>query len=133
MTDVKNFKINRCENGLTLIEVLASVVILSIVLISFSSILLQSVKHTKYNEEKLTAVDIAEEIVGKIRNGESITSINLTKPFKGFTHKAECVDKVDDIDLYRVEITVESDSSVSQKKSPFMTEVYIEEDGACPS
>jgi len=55
------------EKGLTLVEILAALVILGIILISFSSFFLQSAKNTKYNEEKLTAIDLSEEIVADIR------------------------------------------------------------------
>lgn len=130
MTGVKklNFKLN--ENGLTLIEVLASIVILSIVLISFSSILLQSVKHTKYNEEKLTAVDIAEEVVGMMRGTKS-TKVDVTKyletPFDIVTTCEE-----GPVGLSKATITVEAKENKTQKQSPFVTEIYIQQGGGCP-
>ena len=58
------------EKGLSLVEVLAAVVILSIVLITFMNFFVQSAKHTKFNNEKLTAVQVAEDVVAKVRENK---------------------------------------------------------------
>ena len=55
---MRTFKLKKQihEKGLTLVEILASIVILAIVLIAFMSFFTQSAKFTKFNDEKLTAV-----------------------------------------------------------------------------
>lgn len=139
----KIFKNNR-EKGLTLIEVLASLVIVSIVLISFSGILIQSMKHTKYNKEKLTEVDIAEEVIGEIRDGLQIDkATGFTRKVDlspGFTVTATCHEQLTeirnrndkdvevDLGLTRIEVEVITDDA-GQKKSAFKTELYM--GGAC--
>lgn len=60
----------RNNSGLTLVEILAALVILSIVLVAFMSFFTQSAKFTAHNYEKLTAVQIAEDIVSIVRTDE---------------------------------------------------------------
>lgn len=136
----KTIKKSPNEQGLTLIEVLASLVIISIVLISFSSILIQATKHTKYNKEKLTEVDIAEELVGDIRAGLNIPADGFTREITdlspGFIATAECKERLTeilddtqkDLGLTRIEVEVIS-KDIGQKKSSFKTELYM--DGVC--
>ena len=54
------------ENGLTLVEVLASIVILSIILVSILMILLQSMKAKQISEEIIDATYIAQTEMEKI-------------------------------------------------------------------
>ncbi|AOV07588.1 type IV pilus modification PilV family protein [Sporosarcina ureilytica] len=127
---MQRINVNRKESGLTLIEVLASIVILSIVLISFSSLLLQSTKHTKYNKEKLTAVQVAEEIVAEVRSGnyqQSTTIIGSAgKRYEGYKIAIE----IDNgpADLKKALITVTSLPETGMKKSSFTTEMYFDSD-----
>lgn len=68
------------NNGLTLIEILAALVLLSIVLISFFSFFTQSAKFTKYNNDKLSAVQVAESVVAQIRpdnHPQTLTEFHL--------------------------------------------------------
>ncbi len=119
--------ISQNEDGLTLIEILASLVIISIVLISFSAILLQTTKHTKYNKEKLTEVDIAEEVVGKMRAENSI-AINLD-PYNQASDSRYLVKEPaceeGPAGLSKITIEVVSKEGQGQKKSAFATEIYL--------
>lgn len=64
-----NFRMNyRCWNrGFTLIEVLAALVILSIILLSFLSFFSQSALFTQKNHDKLTAINIAQDTIVSIK------------------------------------------------------------------
>ena len=55
-------------NGLTLVELLVTIVILSIVLVTFMSIFPQSMKLSKTTEEKLAAINIAEIVLSDFKN-----------------------------------------------------------------
>ena len=59
----------RNEKGLTLVEILAALVILGIVLVGVMSFFTQSAKFTAHNNEKLTNVQVAEEVIGEVRIG----------------------------------------------------------------
>lgn len=50
------------QNGFTLIEILASIIILSIILITFFSFFSQSINFSKANEEEYAAIHLAEQI-----------------------------------------------------------------------
>lgn len=59
----------RCWNkGFTLIEILVALVILSIILLSFMSFFTQSSLFTQKNKEKLTAINLAQEMIVTIKN-----------------------------------------------------------------
>ncbi|MGE6487530.1 type IV pilus modification PilV family protein [Paenisporosarcina sp. NPDC076898] len=68
------------ENGLTLVEILAAILILSLVLLSFMAMFTQSAKYTAHNRETLSSVEIAEDVIGKIRMTNDFTELgNLKK------------------------------------------------------
>ena len=68
------------EKGLTLVEILAAILILSLVLLSFMAMFTQSAKYTAHNRETLSSVEIAENIIGKIRTTNDFTDLgNLKK------------------------------------------------------
>ncbi|WP_394233119.1 prepilin-type N-terminal cleavage/methylation domain-containing protein [Niallia oryzisoli] len=58
------------NRGFTLLEILAAIVILGIILTVFFQFFLLSQKATTGNEDKLVAVNIAEGVLEKIRNGQ---------------------------------------------------------------
>lgn len=55
------------ERGFTLIEVVASIVIIGIVLISFSQLFIQSNKTAVYNNEKLVLINFADAELERIQ------------------------------------------------------------------
>ena len=63
------------ESGLTLVEIIVSIAILSIVLVTFFSFFIQSTKYTEFNKEKLTAIQVAESVVADIRNIVNVTEL----------------------------------------------------------
>lgn len=124
------FKWRMNAKGLSLVEVLASIVILTIVLISFSNLFLQSAKHTKFNKEKLTAVQVAEDVVAKIRIGEySDEIVGSDFPVSGYPGYKVTI-KIESgpsgVNLNKAVITVSSNSETGIKKSSFKTEMYFE-------
>lgn len=62
VTSMKFIKILRSQKGLSLIEVLAFVTILSLVFLGIAYATGQSIKRTKFNEQKLIATRFAEEL-----------------------------------------------------------------------
>lgn len=67
------------QKGLTLVEILAAITILSIVLLTFSSLFLQSSKFTNSNKDRLSEIEVAEEIVGTIRSSQSFKDLTGIK------------------------------------------------------
>ncbi|WP_033543613.1 type IV pilus modification PilV family protein [Planococcus sp. CAU13] len=135
---IKQLKNN---DGLTLVEILAALVLLSIVLITFMSFFTQSAKFTASNEETLTAIQVAEDVVAKVRDIKAFEEIELFNNFEEgendsyinkdsyylyeVTVKKE--NRVDDLDLRRVTISVLSTSNRDIKNKAFNTEMYFEE------
>ncbi|NEU29787.1 prepilin-type N-terminal cleavage/methylation domain-containing protein [bacterium LRH843] len=64
---MKKFKATFNNKGLTLIELLASMVILSIVIIFFLSFFSQSIMLSVKVEDQLTTVNVAERIMNNVR------------------------------------------------------------------
>lgn len=56
------------ERGITLFEVVASLVIITFILISFSQLFVQSNKTAKYNNEKLTTINLADAALVKLKS-----------------------------------------------------------------
>lgn len=62
------------EQGFTLIEVVTSLVIISIILLGFSSIIIQSNDHANLNSEKLVATNLADAYLERLRiEGKKLT------------------------------------------------------------
>jgi len=137
--DLRRCKLKRDigESGLTLVEVLASLVILTIVFISFFAFFTQSATFTKHNKEKLSAVDIAESVVADIRHYKNISKLiefsrnaageyENTTSYPGFKVKIE--ENNGPVDsLTKAIISVETDTDIGVKGSSFTTEMYFEE------
>jgi len=114
------------EKGLTLVEILAAVVILAIVLVSFSNFFLQSAKHTKYNNEKLTAVQVAEEVIADVRIGKYQSEDVFPIIIGDYKVELELEGGPENLKLKKAVITVTSLSGSGIKKSPFISEMYFE-------
>lgn len=80
------------QNGLTLIEVLASIVILSIVIVSFLSLFPQITNFNKTTEVNLQAAAIAKEV--RVLVKEEIESINIFPSKLSFTNERTIMDGV---------------------------------------
>ncbi|WP_282019976.1 type IV pilus modification PilV family protein [Planomicrobium okeanokoites] len=70
------------ENGMTLVELLAAIALLGIVLFTFMSIFTQSAKFSAHNQETLTAVQIAEQVVSDVRDLETVLTLNNVGNYK---------------------------------------------------
>lgn len=68
--------------GMTLVELLAAIALLGIVLVTFMSFFTQSAKFAAHNQETLTAVQVAEEVVADLRDHNSIGTLQGTKGYK---------------------------------------------------
>lgn len=72
---MQKLKVNRKESGLTLIEVLASIIILTLIITAFLTIFLQSAKTNKASEKIIEATYIAQVEM------ENIHAISDDTPF----------------------------------------------------
>lgn len=116
------------ERGMSLVEILAALVILSIVLLSFFTFFTQPAIFTKHNKEKLTAVQIAEEVVAKVRDGDyQVTNLGIIE-YSGY--KVDIVIKDGPAGLKKAEIKVKIDTITGIKGLSFSTEMYF--DGVTP-
>ena len=76
------------EKGLTLIEILASLTILSIIIVSILAMFVQSSRVTNYSSNKIDATYVAESIMEQMTNVvTSSTSITGVLAPNGFTIK----------------------------------------------
>ncbi|MBO0601343.1 type II secretion system protein [Sporosarcina sp. E16_3] len=138
------FKLKRGmgEGGLSIVEVLAALVILSIVFIAFFSFFTQSATFTKHNKEKLTAVQIAEEVVAKVRVIKSLDKFDEMAKLNGYKLTNGVYVNSNSYPDYEVEIkvgtgpvsglnkaviTVETHTNVGITDSTFKTEMYFDE------
>jgi prepilin-type N-terminal cleavage/methylation domain-containing protein len=131
-----NLKRRINEKGLSLVEVLAAVVILSIVLITFLNFFVQSAKHTKFNNEKLTAVQVAEDVVAKVRENQfkakRVGDIVTDNTYEGYDVSIKIEKGPTDVKLNKAVITVKSKLETGTKKSSFNTEMYYDASEATP-
>ena len=124
------------DSGMTLVEILAALVLLSIVLLAFFSFFTQSAKFTQHNKEKLTAVEVAEDVVALLRanmdldeleeyevNGD--TYLNTTS-YPSYKVEIKVNNELPELKLSKATIKVEPISVDSIKRSPFTTEMYFE-------
>lgn len=95
------------EKGMTLVELLAALVLLGIVLVTFMSLFTQSAKFTAHNQETLTAVQVGEEVVAEVRKISKIE--DMKKPVNTIQSK-----KITDNQTYAPYIvTIEEQSAPS--------------------
>ena len=80
------------NRGLTLVEILAALIILSLVFIAFMTFFSQSAKFTMHNKEKLTAVQVAEDVVAIIRTNNEQNVNNICVEIKSKVQEAKSSD-----------------------------------------
>lgn len=68
---------NQKEMGLTIIEVVVSLVIISLVLLSVAQLVIQSNKTTSINNEKLVVIDLAEAVLERLKDESHIVKETL--------------------------------------------------------
>ncbi|HSI68293.1 MAG TPA: type II secretion system protein [Planococcus sp. (in: firmicutes)] len=98
------------QNGMTLVELLAAIALLGIVLFTFMSIFTQSAKFSAHNQETLTAVQIAEQVVGDVRD---LNGISLLAGKGGYKLEGTSIVNKDTYDHFVIKI-VEEDIEVSR-------------------
>lgn len=107
------------ERGFTLIEVVASLVIITIVLLSFSQLFIQSNKTAAYNNEKLVAINMAEAELERLKLmpfAEHLPPLGSTDPYK-FETTSDIVKKLySDGDNYRLSIKATQTSDEKNRK-----------------
>lgn len=98
--------LNKCQKGLTLIEVVASIVILSIVLILAISIFSQMVKTNSNSKENLETASIGKEILVEMKkikftsiHNKPISEINKTFPIKVTSIEANTIQNIEYLSL----------------------------------
>jgi|GEM_PF-6577991 len=128
------------ERGISLVEILAAVVILGIVLVSVMTFFTQSAKFTASNHETLTAVQVGEEVVAKVRGVRSLTDLTVSpQKFTGnatkvtsttlhpeYTITIEKTQGVVKSKLQKVRIVVLAKNNASKPNSAFTTEMFYE-------
>ena len=134
------------NNGLTLVEILAALVLLSIVLVAFMSFFTQSAKFTAHNYETLTAVQVGEDVVGQLRDEEDTALLEKIPCTNEELENREAIDfiKCESIvdyttynvllfemdgpteGLKKVKIIIESLEGKGINKPEFETEMYFE-------
>lgn len=65
-------KTGKSEKGFTLIEILASISLITIIIIAVSTSFINYANFTKILENKLTSVHVAEELVTEIKNSDEL-------------------------------------------------------------
>lgn len=109
------------EEGMTLVELLAAIVLLGIVLVAFMSFFTQSAKFTAHNHEKLTNVQVAENIIGDVRQGMYQKSITFVED----DYKIEIVVNQGPEDLKVAKVTIKSPDGAGIDKPDFTTRMYF--------
>lgn len=109
------------EEGLTLVEILAALVILGIVLVSFMSFFSQSAKFTTFNNEKLTAVQVAEDVVASVREN-NLNYQDLYPEYKIDVVRSDGPTT----NLKHAKITVKAVTGTRTNEPGFTTEMYYE-------
>lgn len=119
------------EQGISLVEVVASIVLITIILISFFGFFIQSSKYTRFNEEKLVSVDIAEDVIAKIRKSPNNYKSNSPIPtpednvsYPGYTVVLTIEDGPNTLKEATIEVTPMTGKGI--KQSPFITHIYYE-------
>lgn len=106
----------RGNKGFTLIEVLAALVILSIVLLSFFSFFSQSALFTQKNRDKLTAVNLAQDTIVTIKKNTSFFQQSKTYTTT-FPEPERSILNVNSTGIfnqqpnYKLQLTISKDSS----------------------
>lgn len=138
------------QNGMTLVEILAAILIMSLVLITFMALFIQSAKYTAHNRETLTSVEIAENIIGKMRLSEDLNGLGaLKKDDSVVTSEAALTNggKIEVVEggnsdyevflivkdflvgsskLKRIEVEVKSKNPTVNQSKPFSTKIFLE-------
>jgi len=136
---MKRFKtIIQNHKGFSLIEVLAAIVILTIVLTSFIGFFSQSIILSTQTEDELTAVNVAEKVLTEIKEEESqIDALNRSTFTENNRDYFPIITVIDDNDHAELEneldlqqVKIEVFESLENREQPSATIFgYIQEGG----
>lgn len=76
------------DQGFSIVEIVASIIIISIILLSFSQLIIQSNKYALKNNEKLVTINLADAILVKLKSqvfAENPTITDMNDYFKDNT------------------------------------------------
>jgi prepilin-type N-terminal cleavage/methylation domain-containing protein len=126
-------KLLKQENGVTLLEVLLALAILSIVLISFMSMFPQMGMMNKHNEDKTQAINLAKEILIKWQESDEVSGFLISADpaveTTGFISEDPAIDYSSfkneggfyyfetSKDIYKVKIKIKNSPNNSSRKS----------------
>lgn len=85
-------KVIKSDHGFTLIEVLASIVLITIILLSFSQLFIQSYKTAVFNNEKLVTINLADAILAKVQ-AKSYTKLSTGATVQDYFKDSTKTDK----------------------------------------
>lgn len=77
------------ESGFTLLEVVASIVIITIVLLSFSQLFIQSNKTAAHNNERLVTINLADAALVKLKSQSFTKDASFTNVNQYFEDNVE--------------------------------------------
>lgn len=111
--------------GFTLIEVLAALVILSIILLSFFSFFSQSALFTQKNRDKLTAVNLAQDTVVAIKKNPSY--FQKTKTYStNYTEQERTILNVNSIGIFDQQPSLKLKLSITKDSSYNLYKIYVQ-------
>lgn len=124
MTRLKNLN---NQDGLTLVELLGSIVILSIILVTFLAFFIQSAKTTKVSGEMIDASYIAQQQAEEIYNQTNYRNyaelINyLIESDYAHTHKAD--ESIDELSIEKDDYRIELYLSPAENEEGAIADLY---------
>ncbi|MDQ0300214.1 prepilin-type N-terminal cleavage/methylation domain-containing protein [Salibacterium salarium] len=122
------------QNGLTLVEVLASITILSIVILTFLSFFSQSMIFSQQTEDNLTAVNAAEKEMTRIKYNPpeesecpgNVLDVNDKQYYSCVelsTDNNELTNEANELGLHLVHVKIYTDSNFNPDSEP-QSELY---------
>ena len=119
------------KKGFSLVEVLASILLLSIVLISFSSFFIQTNKAAVTNNEKLVVINLADAVLERLKIDDSpelldklLNSYEVPFPFelekmngKDYSASIKASQNVDEKDIKLINVVVTVTAANGKTKS----------------
>ncbi|NDI35408.1 prepilin-type N-terminal cleavage/methylation domain-containing protein [Chengkuizengella sediminis] len=114
-------KINlKSEKGITLVEIIASIAILSILLITFVTLSQFYLKTDIKQDTKTNALQVAEEVLNELRNNNALDKTG-TRNYNNTSFEYEVIEK-------KIDFTIEEDKKIDlsvNNPSVSDSEVYL--------
>ncbi len=123
MNSHKNYRF--WNNGFTLLEILLTLVILSIILLSFMSFFSQSSLFTQKNNEKLTAINLAQETIVTIKN-QSVYFQKVVKYTTGFPDPDKTILNVNSLGIFNGQPDYKLGLEISKDYSYNLYKIHVQ-------